>query len=62
MTMFLAFFPNLIKLLRDNSIFSLKERSFIENYLGLNYDSSVKVENFKWSQTLKTLRNYHTEE
>lgn len=56
--MFLAFFPNLIKLQRDTSIYSLKEKSFVDNYLGLSYDSSVKVENFKWSQTLKTMRNF----
>lgn len=58
----MAFFPNLIKLQRDNSIYSLKERGFIENYLGLNYDCCVKVENFKWSQSIKTIKNFQPDD
>lgn len=62
MTMFMAFFPNLLKLVKDVSPYHKKERSFIEKYLGLNYEACIKVENLKWSQTLKTLKNSHSEE
>ncbi len=62
MTMFMAFFPNLIKLQKDQSVHNKKERNFVENYLGLKYDSCIKVENLKWNQTLKTLKNNNTEE
>lgn len=57
MSLFLAFFPNLIKLSKIQTAAKIREKRFIEETLKLDWSKSLKIENQKMNQFLKSLKN-----